>query len=63
MADGIAIKLDEEAVRKSQMGERIKMRGELAVTAFSMRHASRGWQRELLFALPTEGRLLAWPTG
>ena len=54
----IVIKLGLRKVAK-----RGGMRGELTVTAFSMRHASRGWQQEHLFDLPTEGRQPAWLKG
>ena len=63
MANGTAIKLEREAVQKSVEWGGISMRGELTVTALSMRHVSGGWQRDLLFALTTEGGWPVWPMG
>ena len=61
-ANGTAIKFKREAVQKSVECGGISMRGKLTVTAFSTWQVSGGRQRELLFALPTEGGPLAWPT-
>ena len=40
MADGIAMKLEKGAVRKSVKWGEIKLRGELTITAFSMQEGN-----------------------